>query len=123
MFVELSAMRHVDAISQPELEEPHWVATRPASLRIHRRKAVSEVPIPESGQSSLSATDPDPPDDVCKGYGGLPIFKLPFEGAEVCLLLRQSGRLQARRLLQLRRRCNKYDQLVLSSQRLFCNSL
>ncbi len=36
------------------------VATRPSFLRIHRRKAVSEVSLPESGQSPLSADDPLP---------------------------------------------------------------
>ncbi|WP_231890758.1 hypothetical protein, partial [Methylomonas koyamae] len=32
---------------------------RPSTLQIHRRKAVNEIPIPESGHSSLIATDPN----------------------------------------------------------------
>jgi hypothetical protein len=38
-----------------------WVAKGPSSLQIHRRKAVNEIPIPESGRSPLSATDPQEP--------------------------------------------------------------
>ena len=34
------------------------IATRPSPLRIHHQKAVSEIPVPESGQSPLSPTDP-----------------------------------------------------------------
>jgi hypothetical protein len=59
-------------------EGPGWVARRPSYLWIQRRKAVGGVPIPESGQSPLSAPDPQRPDDVCKGYGGF-IIKLAFE--------------------------------------------
>ncbi len=45
------------------------VAKRPSSLRIHRRKAVNEISIPESGQSPLSSTDPElrAPGQACKG--------------------------------------------------------
>lgn len=35
-----------------------WVGWRPSDLHIHRRKAVTEILIPESSQSSLIATDP-----------------------------------------------------------------
>jgi hypothetical protein len=55
-----------------------WVATPLSSLRIHRRKAVSEVPVPESGLSPLSAPDPELPDDVFMGNGGLLIPNLPL---------------------------------------------
>ena len=37
------------------------IATRPSPLRIHHQKAVSEIPVPESGQSPLSPTDPHRP--------------------------------------------------------------
>ncbi|MDO8937735.1 MAG: hypothetical protein Q7U98_01090 [Methylicorpusculum sp.] len=36
-----------------------WVARRPSSLQIHRRKAVNEIPIPESSHSSPSSIDPN----------------------------------------------------------------
>jgi hypothetical protein len=55
-----------------------WVAMRPFSLRIHRRKAVSEVSLPGSSHSSPSADDPEETDDVFKSSGSLLIFKLPF---------------------------------------------
>ena len=38
-----------------------WVVKRPTSLRIHRRKAVTEPPLSESGRSSPAASDPKPP--------------------------------------------------------------
>ena len=35
-----------------------WVAKGPSSLQIHRPKAVNQIQIPESGQSSLSLSAP-----------------------------------------------------------------
>ena len=37
---------------------PVWVVRRPTSLRIHRRKAVSEISLPEDGHSSPGNSDP-----------------------------------------------------------------
>jgi hypothetical protein len=47
-------------------------ATRPSSLRIHRRKAVSEVSLPGSRHSSPSADDPFQAQDECIVAGRLP---------------------------------------------------
>jgi len=60
--------------AKPNATAPHLDSTAngPSSLQIHRRKAVNEIPIPESGRSPLSATDPLP----TFGYG----FKLPDTG-------------------------------------------
>ena len=58
---------------------PDWAPKRLSSLWIHRRKAVSEIPIPESGRSSLSARCPQRPDDVFMGNGRLLILNLPVE--------------------------------------------
>jgi len=35
-----------------------WVACRPSSPQIHRRKADNEIPTPKSSHSPLSSTDP-----------------------------------------------------------------
>jgi hypothetical protein len=48
----------------PTAERLLWVATRPPPLRIHRRKAASEVPTPESSRSSPSAADPIQPSTI-----------------------------------------------------------
>jgi len=56
------------------------VATRPSSLRIHRREAVSEVSFPGSSHSSPSADDPDLPDAFIMVHGGFLVRKLPVTG-------------------------------------------
>jgi hypothetical protein len=49
-----------------EAERRFRVAKGLSSLQIHCRKAVNEIPIPESGQSSLSSIDPQRPVAVTK---------------------------------------------------------
>ena len=48
-----------------------WVATRPSSLRVRRRKAVSVIPFPGSGHSTLSLFNTELPDDDYKATGRL----------------------------------------------------
>ena len=52
---------HIPSEFRPAFQNPdrlQWVATRPSSLRIHRRKAVGEIPMPGSSQSSPAVDDP-----------------------------------------------------------------
>ncbi len=56
---------------------PMGVATRLPSLPTDRWKAVSEIPIPESGQSSPSVFYPHSTDDIFITHNGSPITKPP----------------------------------------------
>jgi hypothetical protein len=66
------------AIAHSNIIRQLWVVLRQHSLRIHCRKAASEIPLPESSHSPASAGDPQETHDVCKLFGGFLILIQPF---------------------------------------------